>query len=200
MPRELIATGPSQAALQMYKEQVLANDEIRVRTLFSSPKHGSGLRSFRANTKDYTSPFDRKRGIHHRPPMQPTYPQLLGNMAVGEVIEVGIEVDQWGIGDHVFSHLPIRDTHTLKANRFQLVPSNMSPQAIVYNDPAGVALCAIQASEIMLGSTVAVFGLGAIGQMAAQQAKLQGARQVFVSDPILIRRELAIKHGGRYSH
>ena len=47
----------------------------------------------------------------------------------------------------------------------------------------------------MLGSTVAVFGLGAIGQMAAQQAKLQGARQVFVSDPILIRRELAIKHG-----
>ena len=116
-------------------------------------------------------------------------------MAVGEVIEVGVEVDQWGIGDHVFSHLPIRDTHTLKANRVQPVPSNMSPQAIVYNDPAGVALCAIQASEIMLGSTVAVFGLGAIGQMAAQQAKLQGARQVFVSDPILIRRELAIKHG-----
>ena len=195
MPRELIATGPSQAALQMYKEQVLANDEVRVRTLFSSPKHGSGLRSFRANTKDYTSPFDRKRGIHHGPPMQPTYPQPLGNMAVGEVIEVGVEVDQWGIGDHVFSHLPIRDTHTLKANRVQPVPSNMSPQAIVYNDPAGVALCAIQASEIMLGSTVAVFGLGAIGQMAAQQAKLQGARQVFVSDPILIRRELAIKHG-----
>ena len=86
MPRELIATSPSQAALQMYKEQVLANDEIRVRTLFSSPKHGSGLRSFRANTKDYTSPFDRKRGIHHGPPMQPTYPQPLGNMAVGEVI------------------------------------------------------------------------------------------------------------------
>jgi len=195
MPRELIATSPGLADLKTYEERVLSNDEIRVRTLFSSPKHGSGLRSFRADTKDYTSPFDRKRGIHHGPPAQPKYPQRLGNMAVGEVIEIGEEVDRWKIGDHVFSHLPIRETHTLKSDHVRAVPSNMSPEAIVYTDPAGVALCAIQASEIMLGSTVAVFGLGAIGQMAVQQAKLQGARQVFASDPIPIRRKLALQHG-----
>ena len=195
MPRELIATSPGQADLKTYEERVLSNDEIRVRTLFSSPKHGSGLRSFRADTKDHTSPFDRKRGIHHGPPAQPKYPQRLGNMAVGEVIEIGGEVNRWKVGDHVFSHLPIRETHTLKSDHVRTVPSNMAPEAIVYTDPAGVALCAIQASEIMLGSTVAVFGLGAIGQMAVQQAKLQGARQVFASDPIPIRRKLALQHG-----
>ena len=195
MPKELIATAPRQATLREYEERNLDADEIRVQTIFSSPKHGSGLRSFRADTKDYTSPFDRKRGIHHGLPAKLSYPTRLGDMAVGEVIEVGSEVDQWQIGNQVFSHLPIRQTHTLKSHQVEAVPTAMTPEAIVYSDPAGVALCAIQASEIMLGSTVAVFGLGAIGQMAAQQAKLQGARRVFASDPISIRRELATKHG-----
>ena len=48
----------------------------------------------------------------------------------------------------------------------------------------------------MLGSAVAVFGLGAIGQkMVVQQAKLQGAGLLFASDPISIRRQMAAKHG-----
>ena len=111
MPRELIATAPGQAALQEYQEPYLAGGEIRIQTIFSSVNHGSGRRSFRADSKDYTSPFDRQRGIHHGPLVQPSYPKPLGNMAVGEVVEVGCETDQWQIGNQVFSLLPIRETH-----------------------------------------------------------------------------------------
>ena len=39
------------------------------------------------------------------------------------------------------------------------------------------------------------FGLGAIGQMVVQQAKLQGAGLLFASDPISIRRQMAAQHG-----
>ena len=67
MPRELIATAPGQAALQEYQEPDLAVGEIRIQTIFSSVNHGSGRRSFRADSKDYTSPFDCQRGIHHGP-------------------------------------------------------------------------------------------------------------------------------------
>ena len=195
MPRELIATAPGQAALQEYQEPDLAVGEIRIQTIFSSVNHGSGRRSFRADSKDYTSPFDRQRGIHHGPPVQPSYPTPLGNMAVGEVVEVGCETDQWQIGNQVFSLLPIRETHIVKSHQLKAVPTGMSAQAVVYSNPAEVALCAIQASHIMLGSTVAVFGLGAIGQMVVQQAKLQGAGLLFASDPISIRRQMAAQHG-----
>ena len=78
MPRELIATAPGQAALQEYQEPDLAEGEIRIQTIFSSGNHGSGLRSFQADSKDYTSPFDCQRGIHHGPPVQPSYPQTTG--------------------------------------------------------------------------------------------------------------------------
>ena len=40
-----------------------------------------------------------------------------------------------------------------------------------------------------------VFGLGAIGQMVVQAARLAGARWVAVSDPIAMRRDAAARHG-----
>ena len=136
MPRELIATAPGQAALQEYQEPDLAVGEIRIQTIFSSVNHGSGRRSFRADSKDYTSPFDRQRGIHHGPPVQPSYPKPLGNMAVGEVVEVGCETDQWQIGNQVFSLLPIRETHIVKSHQLKAVPTGMSAQAVVHSNPA----------------------------------------------------------------
>ena len=130
MPKELIATSPRQAALREYEERNLEADEIRIQTIFSSVNHGSGRRSFRADSKDYTSPFDRQRGVHHGPPVQPSYPTPLGNMAVGEVVEVGCETDQWQIGNQVFSLPPIRETHIVKSHQLKAVPTGMSTQTV----------------------------------------------------------------------
>ena len=45
------------------------------------------------------------------------------------------------------------------------------------------------------GDAVAVYGLGAIGQIAAQICKRLGASPVIVIDPIAHRREIAVKTG-----
>ena len=58
-----------------------------------------------------------------------------------------------------------------------------------------MALCGIHDSGIRVGDRVLVTGLGAIGLMAAQLARLQGAGWVVCSDPIARRRELATTHG-----
>ena len=42
-------------------------------------------------------------------------------------------------------------------------------------------------------------GLGAIGLMAAQMARLQGAQLVIVSDPIARRRQIALENGADYA-
>ena len=204
MPKELIAVAPRTPVLREYEEPSLNAGEVRLRSIFSAPKHGSELRGYRAETKDHTSPFEWERRMHValNPDEvgvgeggSPKFPTRLGNMTVGEVIEVGENVARFQVGDCVFGHLPIRETHTVHEERLEEVPDKMSSEAIVYSDPAGVALSPVRDAKIGLGDRVAVFGLGAIGQMAVQIARLQGARWIAATDPIPIRRELAKRHG-----
>ena len=195
MPRELVAISLRNPALREYEEPKLKPGEVRVRSLFSAPKHGSDLRTYRADTKDYTKPFDRARRIHAGSPQSPTFPMKLGNMTVGKIVEVGGEVSDFEVGDRVFGYLPIRETHTVETQRLKKAPDGMAPEAIVYSDPAGVALGAVRESKLRIGDRVSVHGLGAIGQMALQLARIQGARWIVATDPIPIRCEIANKHG-----
>ena len=195
MPKELIAVAPRTPVLREYEESSLKPGEVRLRSIFSAPKHGSELRGYRAETKDHTSPFESERRMHVGEGGPPKFPTRLGNITVGEVIEVGEGATRFQIGDRVFGHLPIRETHTVHEERLEEAPDKMSSEAIVYSDPAGVALSPVRDAKIGLGDRVAVLGLGAIGQMAVQIARLQGARWIAATDPIPVRRELAKQHG-----
>ena len=53
----------------------------------------------------------------------------------------------------------------------------------------GVAYNGILEARIVLGETVAVFGLGVVGQLVCQLARLSGARQIIGIDPIELRRQ-----------
>ena len=66
---------------------------------------------------------------------------------------------------------------------------------MVFTDPARFALAAVHDAQIKLGDRVAVFGMGAIGLLALQMARLNGARQVLAIDPIAQRRTLAKQVG-----
>ncbi|MAF09923.1 alcohol dehydrogenase [Candidatus Poribacteria bacterium] len=195
MPRELVAIAPRTPVLRQYEEPQLASGEIRVRSDFSAPKHGTELRGYRADSKDDSAPFDGRRRMHVDEPREARFPRALGNIVVGAVSEVGRDVTRFVVGDRVFAHRPIRETHVGPAGAFHAAPRGMSAEALVYTDPAGVALAAVRESHVRVGDRVAVMGLGAIGQMAAQIARLQGARWIAVSDPIARRRELALTHG-----
>jgi threonine dehydrogenase-like Zn-dependent dehydrogenase len=70
----------------------------------------------------------------------------------------------------------------------------MSAEAAVCLDPAVMAL-AMRDARIRLGDRVAVFGLGAIGLMAVQLARLAGAARVIAVDPIAARRQVALALG-----
>lgn len=196
MPRELIADRPGHAILSTYEEQPLAPDQVRVTSLFSSVKHGTELRGFRADTPDASDRWDGQLRLHRRGESTgDDFLRRLGNMCLGIVTEVGAEVDTLQIDDRVFAHLPIRETHTIAANRLQKAPDGVSPQAIMYWDPADFALGAVRDGAVRLGDRVAIFGLGAIGLMVAQAARLGGARWIAVVDPIERRRQAALRHG-----
>lgn len=196
MPLELIADRPGHALLQAYEEPPLEPNQVRVRSLFSAVKHGTELRGFRADTSDASDRWDGELRLHRRGEAAGDgFPRRLGNMCLGVVVEVGDAVGTLKADDRVFAHLPIRETHTAAANRLQIAPDGVSPQALMYWDPTDFALGAVRDGPVRLGDRVAVFGLGAIGLMVVQCARLCGARWVVAVDPIERRREAARRHG-----
>ena len=107
MPKELIAIAAGMPTFLEYEERPLKPDEGRIRSIFSSPKHGTELRAYHANTEDYTSPFDHERGIHLKGrPGRRNLPIPLGDMTVGIVLEIGEEVTRFRKGDRVFDIFP----------------------------------------------------------------------------------------------
>ena len=196
MPLELVAERPGQAVLREYDEQALAPDQVRLKSLYSAVKHGTELRAFRADSADSTDRWDRELRMHRRgEPLTGAFPLSLGNMCLGVVTEVGQKVDSMTIGDHAFAHLPIRETHNVIVSSLNKAPDGANWKSIMYWDPTDYALGAVRDAPVRFGDRVAVFGLGAIGLMMAQMARLAGARWVAVIDPIQRRRDAALRHG-----
>lgn len=201
MPRELVAIAPRMPVIQEYEEPPLGPTQVRIRTEFAAPKHGTEMVAYRGLPRGTAVRYDAEWGcLLPRTPEQAasTFPLRLGNMAVGVVTEVGTEVTRFRPGDRVFGHLPIRETQTADEARIELLPRGVSPEAAVCLDPAVMAM-AMRDADVRLGDRVAMFGLGAIGLMAAQLARLAGADLVVGVDPIAARRELALRLGADHA-
>jgi len=200
MPKELIAVAPRQPELREYEDPPLKPGQVRIKSLLSAEKHGTTLPIYRGTSPVSEKVYDSKLGLFF-PKKEATrgwtakFPMPLGNMTVGIITEVGEGVENLKVGDRVFGHLPIRETHTVDAQAVHPAPPGISDEALVCVDPAMVALMGVREGNVRLGDKVAVFGAGAIGLMAVQMAKLSGAVFVAVVEPIPIRRELALHYG-----
>lgn len=196
MPRELIADRPGHTTLREYDEAPLKRDQVRAKTLFSAVKHGTEFRGFQANTLDASDVFSWEWRLHLRGKKQgAAFPKRLGNMYLAEVTKVGSDVSTVRTGDRIFGHASVRETHTLSADRVERAPDGVSWQSLMATDPAGVALCGVRDAHIRIGDRVAVFGLGAIGLMSVQLARIAGARWVAAIDPIEKRCRIAEAYG-----
>lgn len=196
MPRALIAVAPREPRLIEYDEPRLGPRHIRIETEFASPKHGTELVAYR-DEPAARRPYDRAWGAVMPPPTgasPPNFPRPLGNMAVGTVTAIGAAVDRFRVGDRVFGHFPIRETQTVDDGHADPLPPGLAADVAVCLDPALMAL-AVRDAEIKLGDLVAIFGLGAIGLMTVQLARLAGADRVLAVDPFAKRRHLAEHFG-----
>lgn len=199
MPKELLAIAPRKPVLVEYEEPPLKPNQVRIKSVFSAEKHGTALVIYRGLSPFSEKAFDPSIGLfvskHEGKGWTVSFPIRLGNMTAGIVIEVGSQVKKFKVGDRVYGYLPIRETHTVSEESINLAPPELRDEEIVCIDPATVALMAVREGHVRLGDTVAVFGLGAIGLMTIQMAKLSGALLVIGIEPIERRRKLAEQYG-----
>jgi 2-desacetyl-2-hydroxyethyl bacteriochlorophyllide A dehydrogenase len=199
----LLLEGPRNVAVRDQERAPIGPREIRVRALVSGISHGTELSLYRGTSAFADRVFDRDLRAFVRPdPPRPTYPATLGYELVGTVEEAGADVHELQPGALVHVGAPHRDEAVLDldvalASTYPpvILPAGGELERWLFVSVGAVALVAAHDARIKLGDHVAVIGLGAIGLLLVQMARLAGARRVTAVDPVAARRALALELG-----
>ncbi|WP_426449066.1 zinc-binding dehydrogenase [Siccibacter colletis] len=201
--KKLIATAPRVAALVEYEDRPVAAGEVKIQVRFGAPKHGTEVVDFRAASPFIDEEFNSEWQLF-RPRPEGTARGIefgkfqLGNMVVGDIVEVGRDVTEYRIGERVCTYGPLQETVIVNGiNNYKLrkMPQGALWQNAVCYDPAQFAMSGVRDASVRVGDVVVVIGLGAIGQIAIQLAKKAGAALVIGVDPIAHRCDIARRHG-----
>jgi threonine dehydrogenase-like Zn-dependent dehydrogenase len=195
MPQEFLVTAPRVIEFHNYVEPLLQEDEVRVKSLVSGIKTGTEMALYQGITPFLDQNFDPVLRLFTKSEKMGLYPCNLGSWLTGTVMEVGSKVKKFKPGDLVHGGLPHRPTNVCKEDTLYSLKEGMTPDTALFVDPTIFALQAVHDAQVKVGDYVAVFGLGALGLLAVQIARLNGARQVFAVDVLARRLELARQFG-----
>lgn len=182
MSKVVVFSGPQTVEIQEAEDRPLASDEVRLRTLYSGISAGTELTAYRGSNPYLRKRWDRERRLFvpaERPHLE--YPiRGWGYEEVGEIVELGAGVEGLAVGDRVYGAWGHRSRHVVGAAyaRARLLPGGVEPLLGIFSQIGAIALNGIHDARIRIGETVAVFGLGVPGQIAAQLARRSGARVV----------------------
>lgn len=122
----------------------------------------------------------------------------LGYSLVGDVIEVGADVTDIAAGD-VVACAGSQDAHhaevvSVSRSLTTPVPDGVSAEHAAFVTPGGVAVEAIRRTECRFGESVLIVGLGLLGLLAAQIARVAGLTVIGL-EPSPERRSAAERFG-----
>jgi threonine dehydrogenase-like Zn-dependent dehydrogenase len=199
MPLELVVKTPKVIAYAEYTDHEPLESEVMVQTTVSGIKHGTELNMYRGTLPFADELWDPDLRLFRFPEggeqIAPFFPHTLGSWAAGVVLKTGPAVRRFKAGDRVHGEWKHRETIIRREDQLYLVREQGDEETMIFSDPARFALSAIHDAAIKLGDRVAVFGLGAIGMLAMQMARLNGAEKIIVLDPIASRLSLAKELG-----
>ncbi len=125
-------------------------------------------------------------------------PATLGYSCAGTVAAVGANVEEFRVGDRVAAIGEGVATHAeynaVPRNLVVAVPAGVPLDFASSSAVGAIALQGVRQARLELGETVAVIGLGLLGQFLVQLCRANGCRVLGV-DPDATKRELALALG-----
>ena len=184
MGEAFVFTAPRTVGYLTYEDAPLKPDEVRIRTLYSGISAGTELTFYRGTNPYLTKQWDAERRLFI-PAEQSTvsYPVTnLGYEEVGEIVEVGSGVTDVQVGALLFGTWGHRTYFVANMDyvRPRLMPPGAEPIFGIFSHLGAIALNGVHDAGICLGDTVAVFGLGGLGQIVALMARKSGAKVIAV--------------------
>lgn len=127
------------------------------------------------------------------------YPFYPGYSAVGDVVAVGSGVQGLAAGQRVATRTPHAHYALAQAEQCVTIPEDVTDEEATWFALGCIVQIGVRAAEHRLGDDVVVIGLGQLGQLVVQYARLNGARQIVAIDPATARLSLAQKGGATTS-
>lgn len=180
----LVLNAPRQLGYEEQPDQPLNPGDVRVRTLYSGISAGTEMTIYRGTNVYMHKQWDANRRLFI--PGETSsweYPiRNLGYEEVGEVVEVAPDVTDIPLGMQVYGTWNHRTHAVIPADyaRQRQMPTGAEPIFGIFSHIGAVALNGVHDAQIRIGDTVAVFGLGVLGQIVLQAAIHSGARVIGV--------------------
>ena len=127
----------------------------------------------------------------------------IGYMATGQVVALGDGVTQVSIGERVLtgsthaSHCLVDLSKT--GTVMDRIPDNVSDDAACFAILGDVALHGVRRANLQIDQAVAVFGMGMVGQLTIQLARLSGAYPLIAVDLDDARLQMARAAGATHT-
>lgn len=202
MPQAYVLVEPRKLELREYKDGPLGPRDVRLASVLSGISHGTEMNLYRGTAPFAEKHFDREHRLFMPNEEMGFREMRLGYELVSRVVEVGAQVSSVAVGDLVHSATNHKPTTIVNLDQdaeaqipMQRLPANVTADQAIFAALIGVALAAVHDAQIKVGDHVAVFGLGTIGLIVVQLARLNGAMHITAVDPLAKRREMAAKFG-----
>lgn len=198
MARVVTLQAPYAVRLRDEPDPPLAPGEVRVATLYSGISAGTELAAYRGSTPFASKRWDPEQRLFldDADASLPFPVTHLGYEEVGRVVELGPDTTGVALGGLVYGTWGHRSHAVLPSAEAvaRALPEGVTPRVGIFSHIGAVALNGVLDGGARIGESVAVFGLGVVGQIVAQLCARSGARVIGV-DPIEQRRRLAARSG-----
>ena len=118
-----------------------------------------------------------------------------GYLNAGEVVAVGADVESLTVGDRVACRAAHRQFFNVAEKDALPIPDGVSNEEAAWFGLAKITQLGVRRAEHRLGDAVVIIGLGLLGQLVTQYARLSGAREVIAIDTAPTRLAMARAHG-----
>ena len=172
----VVAPAKNEIALEEFTLPDLAPNEVLLETLYTTISPGTEL-----------------AWLQHQPSTAGIYPWYPGYSGTARVLQIGKGVKALELGQPVACNMP-HSSHVVTLEH-KCHPIKTDPLEASAFRLASIALQGIRRAQIQLGDSVCVLGLGPIGNLAAQFARLAGAVHVTGVDLLDYRQALALECG-----
>lgn len=183
MGRQIVFSAPKQLEFEDYPEPALQANQVRVRTLYSGISAGTELTQYRGTNPYLQKRFDPETRLFVEDRAGLAYPlKGFGYEQAGQISELGAGVSGLQVGQLVWGSWNHRSQVVLDESlvKPRLLPPGTDPRLGIFARIGAIALGPVHEADIHLGETVAIFGLGIIGLLAVQLARLNGATVIAV--------------------
>jgi 2-desacetyl-2-hydroxyethyl bacteriochlorophyllide A dehydrogenase len=182
--RSLYFTAPRRVEVRQEALPPLAEGKVVVRALASAISPGTEMLFYRGQVPGGLHMDENIPGMDHAV----AYPLKYGYSLVGEVVELGPNVDPHWLGRRVFVFHPHQSHLLVSTNELMPLPEDISVEDSVFLPNMETAVNLVMDGAPLLGEQAAVFGQGVVGLLTAALLARFPLSDLFTFDHYPLRR------------